>query len=37
MQGLAQQVVAPATAPGLDPVEVARQAIRISKQKGTKK
>lgn len=37
IQGLAQQVVALATAAGLDPVEVARQAIQISKQKGTKK
>jgi GntR family transcriptional regulator len=37
IQGLAQQVVALATAAGLDPVEVARHAIQISKQRGTKK
>jgi GntR family transcriptional regulator len=37
VEGLAQQVVAIAMAAGLDPIEVARQAIQIAKQQGAKK
>ena len=37
IEGLAQQVVALATAAGVDPTEVARQVIQIAKVQGAKK
>ena len=37
VEGLAQQVVALATAAGLDPAEVARQVIQIARSQGAKK
>jgi GntR family transcriptional regulator len=37
VEGLAQQVIALATAAGLDPTEVARQTIQIAKLQGAKK
>jgi GntR family transcriptional regulator len=36
IESLAQQVIALATAAGLDPVDVAKQTIRISKLRGAK-
>jgi GntR family transcriptional regulator len=37
VEGMAQQVIAMATAAGLDPVDVARTAIQFYKQKGDAK
>ena len=37
IEGLAQQVVAMATAAGLDPADVARQVIQIARSQGARK